>query len=1371
MSKDLTISAKSYHDQVNTNQIGYKNESIGDSILPHLVKRARLNPTVKTNEIKDENGETINIEQNIEMRHYYSLHNDASKAVYVSPTIRLENSIEDGVHTDIPGKPDEIIQPDVLNPPNNPYIPIDPENPNPTPGPLLPPDDVIIPPIFPIITEPDPDDPPYEPGNLDDNNITIIIPDGPIGEYPPGIIIENITVTPGGNTGNGSSGGSFTIGGSSGGKGTTGGGWTGPSYWNPNPSIMPVGKNNFDYYAELLVQNKGGFANPYKLTQVDEVTKFYEDTSYMTTAVEAFKDSGITSFGPPTPVSKLDNGKSMFNNAKKLTVINHTFPELIDATTMAANCPQLVTFEMKGAHNVSTISDIVLNSNLLKKVKFDLGEKGSAVTSTSSKGLFEGKTSLDTAEIPIHRLENIDKIFKDCTNLVNIDVGFIDSDKKISHTTSAVEAFSNAIHVDVKNQSGSPNTFASIIQADNDLFAIVKNATSMFANNYRLRRAKLYLPKATNVNKLFALDDANKDYLSTAVLDISSATNLDNMFLNNTKELTKLILKFGNTLPVTPPSWLNLDTSLFGKVLWAKYTLSNKNASSIGQFFFNKPEISRDHRVVLCNDTNLENADTLLHEKDQNENLTVFTPPYNHFVLILNNTENLNSIFKSLKNKSDLILCCNNVKTCDSAFEDTTIYRFSTKEQYKSDENIIQTWDTEDEFTLIKGATAEMHSNFKYLTSAKRLLANCRDLNKIDINISLPAKQIDFSEFCKAEAVGELSPLSGEIIIKGEQEDTVVKCNLNNAFENKSIHNLKLDLPYVSLDEAFKNCNRALTIYDKENDGSGSQFTTPAPLNKALTLNAQGIESANSAFEGSSLKDKWPDNITFANQFRVTSSVKRLLANCYDLTDVDIELPGATHFGGLCAFDKEVGSEESKILMRNKNLWSFKFTSRTSDENGKKELNYKYGDEDNKSGIVTNCDSLSVVHLNIPLMNEFNLDEMIVSCPKILGREAGEYDSSTNSFIHLVSDAGKITVNSENLTDAKLYISDTAGYKTLLNEIKNNAQIVKEHNGRSSTITDLTINLPNYTKNSGYDTVGYGFYEKMAGLTTTNVNLPKISANSLKGFFSYNSTLTNITGTLGSAGNKSNNIGSIFRSCKKITNQTCNIKINSDNSDTTSNLVLWLDDENGVDCKLAFSNCESLTHAHPELIKLATSTRQMYLFGSSGKGKITTAYFNMPKCADAYSMYANCPITEIIEDENNPIELSSLENAGAILYNSRLDLVQACKFIKEFVHGGKAYTIESNGSTTNLIQIGILKGNVSIENGNLITSDELKEKLAKILKDNHGIYIENFAGMEAADFNVTGPFHENGRNYYNLFTRAATTDGKGTLVIELMITE
>lgn len=393
MSKDLTISAKSYYDQVNTNQIGYKNESIGDSILPHLVKRARLNPTVvtniKTQETIDDDGETITEEveeQSIEMRHYYSLHNDASKAIHVSPTIRLENTLPGGVHTDIPNKPDEIPEPDVLNPPDDPYTPVDPDNPNPIPGPSLPPGELIIPPILPPSNTDDPID---GPGIYDPTYSPIVPPEeqgkGPWPNGPGSSTGSNNGSTPSINRNNFTSS-TPTIGKHNSTNGNTppgngGGSWGGGFATNNNTEHNSTDHKskkhitNFDNYAELLVNRQWpdpSFPDdkiPSGVIEKDtsSVVKWYHNKSKMETAKNAMKNTRSpfksTGWKISERYANLVTADSMYEGSY-VSEVTLEIPKVTSAPRMFANTPNLKTLEIKKANSLIDASEFCKGSSV-----------------------------------------------------------------------------------------------------------------------------------------------------------------------------------------------------------------------------------------------------------------------------------------------------------------------------------------------------------------------------------------------------------------------------------------------------------------------------------------------------------------------------------------------------------------------------------------------------------------------------------------------------------------------------------------------------------------------------------------------------------------------------------------------------------------------------------------------------------------------------------------------------------------------------------------------------------------------------------------------------------------------------------------------
>lgn len=80
MSKDLIRTGAITANTSSSSYIKYKNDAIGNTIHPDLVRRASLHPAI--NEDGDE-----------EDRVFYSLHNDAGQCVYYSSFIELEKSV------------------------------------------------------------------------------------------------------------------------------------------------------------------------------------------------------------------------------------------------------------------------------------------------------------------------------------------------------------------------------------------------------------------------------------------------------------------------------------------------------------------------------------------------------------------------------------------------------------------------------------------------------------------------------------------------------------------------------------------------------------------------------------------------------------------------------------------------------------------------------------------------------------------------------------------------------------------------------------------------------------------------------------------------------------------------------------------------------------------------------------------------------------------------------------------------------------------------------------------------------------------------------------------------------------------------------
>lgn len=326
MSKDLIRTGAITANTSSSSYIKYKNDAIGNTIHPDLVRRASLHPV-------------INEEGAEEDRVFYSLHNDAGQCVYYSSFIELEKSV----------RSTEIIIPstgNIHNPPvlsNYPHIsgftPWVEGTTRPTPPPPggsiwpEPPDPTII-----VGPQPFPPPPPIWDDDDDDD-------DG--GTGPGG------TTGPGGSTGGGSS---------SGGGGAS--------------KIT-----DFDNYAEALVN--GTFAtfsrsarassapNPYGWTHVEQVSGWKHRRTDMTSAVRAMKgtrryagdkvaesywklvdatemftESWIQSF--TGSIDKVTVAKSMFENCKELkTVTIRQSNALHDASYMFTGCDALKEVYMK----------------------------------------------------------------------------------------------------------------------------------------------------------------------------------------------------------------------------------------------------------------------------------------------------------------------------------------------------------------------------------------------------------------------------------------------------------------------------------------------------------------------------------------------------------------------------------------------------------------------------------------------------------------------------------------------------------------------------------------------------------------------------------------------------------------------------------------------------------------------------------------------------------------------------------------------------------------------------------------------------------------------------------------------------------------
>lgn len=340
MSKDLIKSATIKANEAELNYIDFKGDDIGISMRPELVHRTELHPVISN-------------EGELESRVYYTLHNDAGGAVYLSPSMHAEN-VNNITQVVVPG-------------PYEPAIPTLPDT---------PPHHPVLPPLPPSIEIP------FEPGN-------IIDPDGPLPpdnpywpgpniDLPPYPPIDPLPPIDGG-----------------GGGGGTGGAPSGPA---------PQG-GNFDDYAEKLVNKIEPFATNKTFRRVENVLKWHHKNKGMVSAVRAMKGTRgyyINPFGVERRSNEgkiideeyrnLVNGSEMYTESNitkakisapnmelapamfklsrvaELNLVN--LAKLEDATSFVENVYKLKALDLSSAKKLE-LADYLCHDSTLRSVKLD----------------------------------------------------------------------------------------------------------------------------------------------------------------------------------------------------------------------------------------------------------------------------------------------------------------------------------------------------------------------------------------------------------------------------------------------------------------------------------------------------------------------------------------------------------------------------------------------------------------------------------------------------------------------------------------------------------------------------------------------------------------------------------------------------------------------------------------------------------------------------------------------------------------------------------------------------------------------------------------------------------------------------------------
>lgn len=366
MSKDLIKSATIKANKAELNYIDFKGDDIGISMRPELVHRTELHPVISD-------------EGELESRVYYTLHNDAGGAVYLSPSMHAEN-VNNITQVVVPG-------------PYEPAIPTLPDAPPPQPVlPPLPPS--IDPPIEPNGPGPiDPDGPlppdnPYWPGpNID------------LPPYPPIEPPEPIDPSGGGG----------------GGGGGTGGAPSGPA---------PQG-GNFDDYAQKLVDKVEPFATNKKFKRVENVLKWHHNNRGMVSAIRAMKGTRGVYINPHGIEMRSNEGKKIdetYNNLingtemyaeSNITRARISAPVLVNASGMFRDAKAISSLSFGNLDNLEDVSSFIENVRTLKTLNLKAAKKiklaSSICRNSNVRNVELDTTALEDISGAFH-LSNVEKI-------------------------------------------------------------------------------------------------------------------------------------------------------------------------------------------------------------------------------------------------------------------------------------------------------------------------------------------------------------------------------------------------------------------------------------------------------------------------------------------------------------------------------------------------------------------------------------------------------------------------------------------------------------------------------------------------------------------------------------------------------------------------------------------------------------------------------------------------------------------------------------------------------------------------------------------------------------------------------------------------
>ena len=335
MSSDTIKSASAEISSASFDILSYKNESIGYSIRPELVTRTSLHPTI--------------INEKLEKRVYYSLHNDAGDCVYISPFITSPNPDGTNIPTIIPGN--------ISN-----DIPSGPNFPPPFTPPLIPElenedDDNPTPPEPPLIWPPIV---PPKPEEIEDDDWTII---GGGGGY-------------------------------SGGNGSGGDGADAVSNCTDFTDYAgQIADGTWDGYKPAGVYGKGDTSLVYKFFETPQ-SAIIADYAMANTRNE-YNGRGLKVF------MTLPRLKSAIGMYEKSVIYSHegSFPKLEDATEMFKNCPSLTLFRVtnnSGAANVIIGNKMFQNCGDLKTCNL-----GTMTKIETANWMFDGCSNLKNLEMQL----------------------------------------------------------------------------------------------------------------------------------------------------------------------------------------------------------------------------------------------------------------------------------------------------------------------------------------------------------------------------------------------------------------------------------------------------------------------------------------------------------------------------------------------------------------------------------------------------------------------------------------------------------------------------------------------------------------------------------------------------------------------------------------------------------------------------------------------------------------------------------------------------------------------------------------------------------------------------------------------------------